>query len=52
VQESELYGYDGANLYDPADPDYWLYSSNVNIDDPNLFPIPPFYFISAGSFYE
>ena len=34
VQASELYGYDGTNLYDPADPDYWLYSSNVNIDDP------------------
>ncbi|MGB2844774.1 MAG: carboxypeptidase regulatory-like domain-containing protein [Candidatus Aminicenantaceae bacterium] len=34
VQESELYGYDGTNLQDPTNPDYWLYSSNVNVTDP------------------
>ncbi len=34
VTENELWGWDGATLQDPNDPDYWLWSSGVNVDDP------------------
>ncbi len=44
VQESELYGYDGANLIDRTDPNFWLYSSNV--------PIPPTTDVTAVNAFD
>lgn len=44
VQESELYGYDGAALQDRTDPNFWLYSSNV--------PIPPTTDVTAVNAFD